>query len=694
MADNSVWLKRALDAYSASTTYFDNSIRRQIEEDLRQASGKHPLGSKYLSDSYKARSKLFRPKTRTAIRKNEAVAAAAFFSTSDLISVTPEDDSIEEQKISAEIMQELLQYRLSKTIPWFMTVIGAYQDAMTVGVVASKQVWEYNARNGIDKPTVDLIPVENVRIDPGAKWCDPINSSPYVIHMIPMYVKDVKLRMTTIDEKTGQPKWLPLTDGQILSAINLRSDSTRQTREHDRSDSKDNITAITDFTVVWVHENYVNDGGEDWVYFTMGTEHMLTAPKPIAEVYFHGKRPIVMGCSVIETHKIYPGGIPRMTRDVSAEINEIANQRIDNVKFAMNKRYFVKRGQQVDLRSLTRNVPSSVTLMNNPESDVKILDTPDVTSSSYQEQDRLNLDFDDMAGAFSQSSVQSNRNLNETVGGMNTLTANSDQMSEYQLRTFVETWMEPVLRQLVLLEQYYESDETVLGLAGKKAQLFQRFGIDQPTDEMLMQEFTVNVNAGIGASNPQKQVERFVYGMNSLAGIMGEEVMQKINMEEVVTELFGKLGYRDGKRFFNIEEDAKYSQLQQQVQALQAALDAKMPPELLKATVDKMEAETKNITSTSVKTGTEAAYAAMEAGQVIASMPQVAPIADEVMKGAGYQPPTPAGVDPNFPQPDISVPPPSLPLNTSPQLPGVPQGPGSALQGVETQRSDGNQNIT
>jgi hypothetical protein len=38
--------------------------------------------------------------------------------------------------------------------------------------------------------------------------------------------------------------------------------------------------------------------------------------------------------------------------------------------------------------------------------DVEALEFDDVTASSYQEQDRLNLDFDDMAGTFSQSSVQ------------------------------------------------------------------------------------------------------------------------------------------------------------------------------------------------------------------------------------------------------------------------------------------------
>jgi len=44
---------------------------------------------------------------------------------------------------------------------------------------------------------------------------------------------------------------------------------------------------------------------------------------------------------------------------------------------------------------------------------------------------------------------------------------------------------------------------------------------------------------------------------------------------------------------------------------------------------------------------------------------------------------TPAGQDPNFPQPDIQVPPAIVPANTSPQLPPVPQQAGG-MTGIET----------
>jgi len=113
---------------------------------------------------------------------------------------------------------------------------------------------------------------------------------------------------------------------------------------------------------------------------------------------------------------------------------------------------------------------------------------------------------------------------------------------------------------------------------------------------------------------------------------------------------------------------------------------------LAKYSPDKLTAEISKIVSETVANGVKSAYAAMQAGQVIATMPQVAPIADVVMQSSGYRAPTPAGQDPNYPQPEAmpvaNVPP--VQPNTSPQLPPVPQDAGSPMQGIETQRTSDN----
>lgn len=709
------FLQMAREAFTTSTTFFDASIRPQVESGIRQFQGIHPTNSKYHSETYKARSRLFRPKTRTTIRKNEATGAEALFSTNDVVSVTAEDDSNEMQQASAAVMQELLNYRLKKSIPWFLTAIGAYQDAQTVGVCASYQCWEYDPVKKIDKPAIHLLPVENLRIDPGSNWADPINSSPYVIRMIPMYVKDVRAKMTTVDEKTGAPKWNSLEDSQLLAAMNVYGDTTRQTRERGRTDSKEQSQAIREFGIVWVHQNIIEIDGQDMIFYTLATLAMLTDPVPLEKAYFHGRRPFVMGCCILETHKIYPDGVTGITKDVQAEINEIANSTRDNVRFAMNKRYFVRRSKQVDIRSLTRNIPGSVTMLTDLD-DVKVQETNDVTSSSFQEQDRLALDFDDVSGAFSQSSVQSNRKLNETVGGMNMLSVSANQVSAYQLRTWVETWVEPVLSQLVLLEQYYETDEVILSLAGKAAGLLQKFGMDAVTDELLMQELTTNVNVGIGATNPQEQINNFMNAIKNLKEILVDGTLERYGLDvaEVIKELFGKLGYKDGARFFNTEEeDPRLTSAKATIEQLQQSLAQKISPDMVAKQLEKLDAEiaalgakTKDTLASMVEKNMKTFFASGQTAQMIAAVPQLSPVMDGLVQDAGYTAPNPGGIDPNLPVVEQAAPGlvqnsvsnkrsgvefmPGVPdQNTDPMSPAIPQSPDvGANQGIETLRSD------
>lgn len=684
MIDSATALRLAKEAYSGSTDYFDANIRSRIEQDIRRFQSRFPSGSKYMSDGYQARSRIFRPKTRATIRKGEAVAAEAFFSTLEMVSITPTDEGDPSRVASAEIMAQLLQYRLSKSIPWFQLCIGGYQDAMVTGVVISHQSWQYHPKKNKDQPRLELLPVENFRFDPAAHWYDPVGTSPYLIQLLPMYVKDVKSRMAS-------GRWHAMADSQILSAAR-NYDTTRLARDDKRSDATREITAITDYKIVWVHRNIVEVDDADFIFYTLGTELLLTDPAPLSDEYAHGQRPYVVGNCVIETHKTYPGGSSSLGAGIQDEINEVTNQRLDNVKFVLNKRYFVKRNKQVDLRSLTRNSPGGVTLLTDPKEDVQVVDTPDVTSSSYNEQDRLNMDYDDVAGVFSGSSVASNRKLNETVGGMNILTTHSNQVQAYQLKTFVETWVEPALRQLMLLEQHYETDDVILALCAAKAGLWQKFGIDAVSDELLAGELTLNCNVGMGATNPQDKVNTLAMGMGAIRAILADGLLEKYGLQpqELIKEVLGALGHKDGGRFFDFKsgDDPRVRSLMAQVEQLQAALDAKNPPELIAAQVKKLAEETKKVAADRVKSGVEGGYSAMQAAQVVATLPQVSPIADAILQMAGYTPPNPPGVDPNLPQPAPAVapavdfPPSSNPL--SPASPAIGQ-----QAGIETQRADG-----
>jgi hypothetical protein len=221
---------------------------------------------------------------------------------------------------------------------------------------------------------------------------------------------------------------------------------------------------------------------------------------------------------------------------------------------------------------------------------VKVQDTSDVTSSAYQEQDRLNSDFDDVAGVFSPELVQTNRQLNETVGGMQLLNVNTNQVGAYQLRTFTETWAEPVLRQVAAARGVLRDRRGAAGhvrAAGRPARGVRR----RPHHaRAAAQEVTLRIDIGFGATNPIEQVNNFMLAMRSLKELLADGVLEKygIDIHEIVKELFGKLGYRDGKRFFDPNVDPALKAAQATIDELQQKMSQKMSPELESAQIRKI----------------------------------------------------------------------------------------------------------
>ncbi len=589
--------KLAKDAYADSTSYFDANYRSKIEDAIRMFHSQHTKSSKYNSDAYRYRSRLFRPKSRSVVRKHEATAARAFFSNLDVVSVSPQDGDNPEEVASAIINKELLQYRLTKTIPWFLNVIGGFQDAMKTGVVASFQYWNYQSRmveeevDGVDpetgatvkvrqtveeitkdEPCVELLPIERVRFSPNAKWFDVVNTSPYLILEIPMFAYEVKARWQTNDYG---PKWYECTDAELRTAGTEYQTSTEEARRQAEVPTANSPKPLNEYDLVQVHLNFMKGPDGVKVYYTLKDKKLLSKPVPLKEMFFHDKVPVTIGFCVIDTHNIMPDGLIDLGKMLQTETNEIANQRIDNVKLVLNKRWLVKRNSNVDTDSLMRNVPGGVTMVGNTSSDggdIREVNWQDVTSSSYQEQDRVNVDYDDLTGGgINSSSVMSNRQLNETVGGMRMMAQGANDLTEYTIRTLVETWVEPVLRQLMLLEQYYESDETVLALAGKRAQLWQHFGTDKVTDELLIRELNLTVNVGMGATDSDQRLQKFMMATGAW-NQMGPMLPPDANPEEIKKELFGLAGYRDASRFYSGKGDPRVQQLQQTVQQLQQQL--------------------------------------------------------------------------------------------------------------------------
>lgn len=571
------WLSEARNVYDASTDYIESSVRSQWERNLYNFQGRH-------RDEKDRKSKIFRPKVRSSLRGHEASLAAALFTNNDITSIEGVNPNDKLQEKSAELVGALVEHRLTKTIPWFQTVMGAYQDANVYGCCISKTYWEFEMKDIIesvpalddegelildeegypvteeilvgrevvsDKPVIDLIAPENFRYDPNADWRNPLEDSPYLIEIMPMYAGDVLERMGKVDEKTGAPEWFEYELSEVVAAASAgENESIRQAREGVSQDPVE-INVKSKHQTVWVHFNIIKKDGVDMAFYTLGTTLLLSDPVPLTDYFKLGRETYRLGVSSIETHKNNPASLAELGENLQNEVNLLAQQRIENVRLVLNKRYFIRNQGNVDLAALMRNVPGGGVMVEDPNNDVKVIDTPDITSSSYAEQDRLNMDIDEILGTFSQSTVASNRQLNETVGGMNLMASATNTIQEYIMRIFIETWVEPVIRTLVKLEQMYETDQVILAIAQDKAGIKEEMakfaGNPEVLDKLIQQDLTVRINVGMGNTNPEQKVKRIMLAINATANMPG--AAEKTDWEEVVKEVFSYAGYGDGARF-------------------------------------------------------------------------------------------------------------------------------------------------
>jgi hypothetical protein len=628
-AKDADWEILARDAYHASTNWLNASRRSAWGDSLRMFQGRHVSGSKYHSSDYRYRTRLFRPKTRSVVRKNEAATAQAFFSTNNIVSVHAQNEDDPAQLASAKFKEELLNYRLRTSIPWFLTVLGARQDCDVYGVCVSRQYWKYEEKligekqaetsdfaSGqgsdmgqaapdtyqyyqvvSDHPAVELIAPDNFRFDPACDWMDPVSSSPYLIHRIPMYVGEVRRKME--GQGTDPAEWRHYDDGAILSSNTVSDDATRLTRDANRQDPrKSQPNTARDFDVAWVHLVTMRWKGTDYVYYTLGPDKLLTDPRSHVEVYGTEKRPYRIGITNLETHRNYPASNVELGRDLQSQANETVNLRLDALKLALQPQPKVKAGSPAasslgDFRIFMPGKPITV----NAADDVSWDRPPDPSAGSLAEQDRINQDFDELAGSFSQASVGTANNLNETVGGMELIAGAAGSIGELQLELFKQTWVTGVLEDLLDLEERLEEDEMVIALAGAKAQLVQKYSVNRVDDWLMSQKVTCHLDVGIGATNPQIRLNNMMTAASVIEKLFGEAAGSGLVWDEVCSEVFGALGFSDGKRFFvpGFDPHVAQQQLNQSSQQQPLGVDPnKMQEVQLQAqtTIQKTEMET------------------------------------------------------------------------------------------------------
>lgn len=251
---------------------------------------------------------------------------------------------------------------------------------------------------------------------------------------------------------------------------------------------------------------------------------------------------------------------------------------------------------------------------------------------------------------------------------------------------------------LSLAEQFYSAPK-VIRLTGKKKDALEWRKINQPQPDGSYYNDITETMADflVDEQDYRENIRQAMFEqMMEMVSKMPPEIA--INLLDLVFEfsdLHGKDEIVARIRKLNgqgkddeekTEEDVMAEQqaaqtAQAQAQLAQRAAEANV--KMLEAKVDNLMKQTQKLDADRLTSMVTAMYEALQSGQIVASIPGVAPVADEILRGAGYQE-VPGGQDPNIPVTQQQQ---GGQQQVTP-LPPLQQADG-AQQGIETMRNDG-----
>lgn len=257
--------------------------------------------------------------------------------------------------------------------------------------------------------------------------------------------------------------------------------------------------------------------------------------------------------------------------------------------------------------------------------------------------------------------------------------------------------------ELSLVEQFYSEAKVIRLLGGRGQANFVELNTPDETGRIVNDITAMEADFVISEQDykstlRQAMLESLFEIMGRMSQMGGPGLQAAMNMLDLVIdmadlpnkdELVKRIREINGQRDPDAEETPEEQQAQQhakQQQAEQADMEkrgAEANLKMLEAKVAQLEKQTEKIDADRLLAMVTAMYEAIQTGQIVATVPGVAPVADEILKGAGYQP-IAGGQDPNIPEVQQQ----SMPQEMQQPLPELQQADG-AQQGIETMGNDG-----
>jgi hypothetical protein len=204
------------------------------------------------------------------------------------------------------------------------------------------------------------------------------------------------------------------------------------------------------------------DGKPERCVFTVANGKYLIRKQ--SRPYWHGKNPFVKSVYIPVINEFYGIGIPEILEDIQNNLNEIFNQRNDNISFCLNKPIMYKNGASIKTKNLVlkpgglygsdEDIPSSIVPMNFDM----------YTRDAFQQTGELERWGQEVTAVTKVTMGMADKGSNDTATGMSILQRASGDRFTGIARGIEATSFTETLRMYYQLNYQFASDEMVFSI--------------------------------------------------------------------------------------------------------------------------------------------------------------------------------------------------------------------------------------
>lgn len=299
----------------------------------------------------------------------------------------------ESDQQAVDQMSDLVDYQLDR-MDFFKKSKMWIKDVLIFGTGVVKVFWKNDKRYDYNDPDMQVVDLLDFFPDPKATEVD---GGDFMIHRTvvpwttlknaknadgsPLYKNLDKIDDTTNEEDSKKLYWtndrslaVGDIDGRLILGTPYRQSMTKQ---------------------VEVLEYWGIFGPDDEEYcITVANRNVVI--RADKNPYPNGKRPFV-AMRIDQNNFLFHGtGLAELLEYLQVNLNDTRNQRMDNVNLILNKIFVVLKDADVNEQELISR-PGGVMYEGTPNG-IRVLDTPDITNSAYQEEAIIKQDAQEAVG--------------------------------------------------------------------------------------------------------------------------------------------------------------------------------------------------------------------------------------------------------------------------------------------------------